>query len=308
MPLVIKNLRLWEVKTVRNYIYIGLDKGRYENHALFMDGDGTVIKRLNFETTHQDCMNLIKEVKATARALSIIPMVGFEGKGDHFKPLVSELQSISAQIKPVSPLSVKRYKDMLFTQEKKDDDLDALAIADFLRTRSQQIRELRIASPQASTLKELASLHRDYAKQINRYTNKLMQTLSEYFPEYISKQVFSKVAGKASLELLVNYPRPEELRGLSLTFLTQFLKKHSQGHLSEKKAEEILTLVNSLIGFSFDTTVLGFKVSTLASTLLAFKEQLNKLGKRIAAELRNIPDAALLMSMPASVLLLHPGY
>ena len=99
----------------KNYVYIGLDKGRYNNSAIFMDEDQTVMKRLRFETTHQGCKTLLKEIKAITSSLNRIPVIGFEGKNDHFKPLIEELQKIEAILKPVSPLSIKRYKDILFT-------------------------------------------------------------------------------------------------------------------------------------------------------------------------------------------------
>ncbi len=78
------------------------------------------MKRLEFETTHSGCKDLLREIKATTLSLNRIPMIGFEGKNDHFKPLIGELVKIEALLKPVSPLSIKRYKDILFTKGKEE--------------------------------------------------------------------------------------------------------------------------------------------------------------------------------------------
>ncbi len=122
--------------------------------------------------------------------------------------------------------------------------------------------------------------------------------MSEYFPEYISKRLFSKVTCKSSLELLSAYPEPSKIKRLSLSELTQFLAKHSRGHLKENKAKEILKLVNSLPEFFFNTSSLGLKASTLASTLLVLSEQIRKIEKAIKKELKDLSEAKTLKSIP----------
>ena len=57
-------------------------------------------------------------------------------------------------------------------------------------------------------------------------------------------------------------------------------------------------MVNSLPLFSFDTSSLGVKTSTLASTLLVLNEQIAKLEKAIAKELKDIPETDILKSIP----------
>ena len=85
---------------------------------------------------------------------------------------------------------------------------------------------------------------------------------------------------------------------MSLSKLAQFLTKHSRGHLKEGKAKEILELVNSYLEFSFDTSSLSLKTSTLASTLLVLSEQIAKLEKVIEEKLKDVPETKILKSIP----------
>jgi len=61
-----------------------------------------------------------------------------------------------------------------------------------------------------------------------------------YFPQLLQDPIFSSITGNAALNLLMEYPTPEQLATLTIEELGECLSVHSKNHLGESTAAEIL--------------------------------------------------------------------
>jgi transposase len=281
----------------KEQFYIGIDRHRYVHRTLFMDTDGSGLNSFSFGNTHAGCLEFIKRVKKAKMFLKKTPVIGVEGHNGNLKLLQDYLSKDGLEIifKPIEPIKIKRHKDVL-GQPKKSDDYDAYVIADFLRTREQQIRQLVPVNSNISKLKVLSRYYETLTKEHNQQVNRLHQTLSEYFPEYNTEKLFSKLTTKTSLQLLYDYPSPELISNLSVKKLANFLNKYSKGHLGISKAEQILNVVKKIPSLSEKYSANIIKVKSMAKILITLSGELKMIENEIKSILKEIPQAKILKS------------
>lgn len=283
------------------YFYVGLDVGRYSITACFMKNDGKVIMTFKFSNAHEGIRYFSKELEMCRQALSCIPILGAEGYNGHLKLLTACVYKDDSIIfKNIQPIQVKEHKK-IFVQMKKNDDYDAYIIADFLRTRQHQLQSLKQINPRIVALKELSRMYQDYSKQMTRYINKLQQVLAEYLPDYLINKPFSKFSCTSSLQLLAKYPSITQLKTLSIEELTQFLKKHSKGHLGQTKADQILNIVKDIEPPSeILEASIPLKISGLAHLIIDLKQRLLELKNKLDDLQKPLREAEITQSLPGA--------
>lgn len=134
------------------------------------------------------------------------------------------------------------------------------------------------------------------------YINRLLCVLDQSFPGY--QNVFSKVAGKCSLDILYDYPTPAELLNASDGALEAILRQHmrrsveyrtSKIALLRARAEEALT-----IGVHFSSNAVVIR--SIISILRALQEGIADLKKSMDVLINSNPEItesiALLRSIP----------
>lgn len=284
-----------------NHFYVGLDVGRYTISAVFMDDTGKINRSFEFSNTHEGIRYFSKELKMYRDALGCITIMGAEGYNGHLKLLTSRVcKDDSIIFKQIQPIQIKEHKK-IFVQMKKNDEYDAYVIADFLRTRQQQLHTMKQVNPRILALKDLSRMYQDYLKQSIRYINQLQQVLSEYFPEYLAKSLFSKVSCTSCLQLLAKYPSITKLKSLNLEELTKILEVSSKGHLRQDKAEQILTIIKDIEPLDEILEVsISTRISGLAQLILELKKRLLELKKNIKDLQEPLREAEIIQSLPGA--------
>jgi transposase len=82
----------------------------------------------------------------------------------------------------LNPLKIKRYKETLKVSGNKNDDIDALAIAEYLRNNISYSRELTYNSSEIEKLKNLSIIHTRLTQDHARHLNKLHFAIRQYYP------------------------------------------------------------------------------------------------------------------------------
>ena len=91
------------------YCFVGIDIGRYQNHAFFMDNERNKIKEFPFMQTHVGYEKLISEISSIEKQ-GFTPIVAAEGHSGNMAPLDEYLLAEGIIVKPVHPTSVNRHK------------------------------------------------------------------------------------------------------------------------------------------------------------------------------------------------------
>jgi transposase len=208
--------------------------------------------------------------------------IGFE---QPHGPLIDYLHFKNYDLYSLNPLKIKRYKETIKVSGNKNDNIDALAIANYLKNNSTHIRELLYCSSEIEKLKNLSMIHNKLTEEHSRYLNKLHFSVSQYFP--LQNSLFTHFGCSVQCKLLLKYPTFFKLKAASTYELKQFLKDNK--YRKNKDIDKILNKIqsyNQLISPDVEYASC-FDSETIFQILLIIKDKL----KTIEKEMNTITDS-----------------
>ena len=109
-------------------------------------------------------------------------IVGMEPTGVYGQPLAHFLEQMGYQVVYVSPLAVKRTKELNSNEPTKSDPKDALVVADLVR--NGRYLGLRLPKGVYADMRSLSDMQRERRRDRNRQVNRMRTALARYFPEF----------------------------------------------------------------------------------------------------------------------------
>lgn len=193
--------------------YVGIDNSSSEHKVKGIDSKG----RSLFSLTISNNLEGFNMLDTKLRLLSNVK-IGFELAHG---PLVDYLKYKKYRIFSLNPLKIKRFKEVVVTSGNKTDNIDALAIAEYLRSNQHSIREMKLNTSEVEKLKTLSVIHSRLAQNNARHLNKLRFAVRQYFP--LHDTLFTSFGCMAQLKMIIKYPTYEDLKNASKKELQQFL-------------------------------------------------------------------------------------
>lgn len=283
-----------KMKKQQANIFVGLDVGRDSMEAVFVDEEGSKVDGFSFPNDHSGYEQFLSKLQSLREAGNAL-LVGAEGHAGDLTPLDQYLNEEDFKFLSIHPLKVRRYKDLL-GQPKKTDRYDAYVVADFLRSKGDQLENNPQFNPVIQEVKKLSRAYKDLEKQINRYTNQLGEVLGEYFPEFLDEK-FPDLTTKTALRLLNEYSSLNELRKLEADELAEFLQDTSRGQYGGQLASQLKDTVRSIHRTPLAEPAYELKIETLTDLLLTVKEHSEEIEKRISRLLEDWEDAQIILSL-----------
>jgi len=278
----------------RQEVYVGLDVARDSMEAVWVDEEGERIGSLSFANDNSGYEEFLGKLHKFREAGDDIT-VGAEGHAGDLTPLDQYLNDEGFDFLSIHPLKVRRYKDIL-GQPQKTDNYDAYVVADFLRSREDLLENKPQFDPVIQKVKKLSRTYKDLKKQINRYTNQLDETLTEYFPELLDDS-FPDLTTKTTLKLLNEYNSLEKIRETEVEELGKFLDDTSRGYYGEKLASRLIETVKRIDRSPIAESAYRVKLETLTDILLTIKEHTKEIKKKISHLLEDWEDARIVLSL-----------
>ena len=196
--------------------YIGIDNSSLDHKIRVIDNSGSL--KLSF--TVANTLEGFKEIDDKIHDLKEI-CIGFELPHG---PLVDFLHDRDYELHSLNPLKIKRYKESLKVSGNKNDDIDALAIAEYLRNNYSYSRELIYNSSEIERLKTLSIIHTRLTEDRARHLNKLHFVVRQYFP--LQELLFGDFGCTVHLKMIIKYPTHRKLKAASDDEIKMFLKQH----------------------------------------------------------------------------------
>jgi len=196
-----------------------------------------------------------------------------------YGPLVDYLHFKNYNLYSLNPLKVKRYKETVKVSGNKNDDIDALAIAEYLKNNISHTRELIYNSAEIEKLKNLSMIHTRLTEEHTRYLNKLRSCINQYFP--IHNSFFVNFGRIIQVKLILRYPNFEELRSARNEDLNEFFTKNK--YYGQTKIDKIINKIrssNQLVSKEVEYAY-RFEAQTLCQILLILKENLKTVEKEM---------------------------
>lgn len=225
------------MKDISSYRFVGVDTHKDQHTAAVIDCFNQCLGIIETPNNPNCFDQFIKQVKVYTDGHPLI--FGLEDTGGLGRSLACFLVSSGIVVKEVNPtLTERRRRERPHPEQ--SDPQDALVIAKTLLAEFDNLPDVSINDLYVA-IRDL-SLHRDsLVKEQTRLKNRFHSLIREQYPTYES--MFKDPFSKAGLAFWQKFPSPSDLRYMGIKRLASFLRRHSNNTVSERRAEEILQVV-----------------------------------------------------------------
>jgi len=257
--------------------YIGIDNSSLDHKVQVIDENGNLNMSFTIPNTLEGFEDLNKKLGGLTNS-----KIGFELPHG---PLVDYLHLKECHLYSLNPLKIKRFKESLKVSGNKNDEIDAHAIAEYLRSNSTHTRELAYNSSAIERLKNLSIIHTRLTQDRARHVNKLHFAVRQYFP--LQDRLFGDFGCTVQLKMILKYPSFSSLRAAPDEEINEFLKEHKyRRQVYINKVVDKIRNHNQLISPEVEYAY-QFEAACLCKMILILNEDL----KRIEKEMNIIADS-----------------
>lgn len=214
-------------------------------------------------------------------------------------PWVRALVAAGYQVYGVNPKQAARHRELLSLSGAKSDKADAHTLADMVRTRRHQLRQVAADTDIAEAVKVVARAHQTLIWERTRHTLRLRAALREYFPAALAAYQPLTLTGADTLDLLAKAPTPAAAAKLTVPQISAALKKARRRDISAKATAIQQTLRTEHLGQA--DIVAGAYAATVRATvaiLRTLNTEIHTLDGQVEAHFGQHPDAEVYLSQP----------
>lgn len=246
-------------------VFIGLDVGKGEHHAVALDRTG---KRLFDKALPNDEARLRAVLDQLAGHGLILVVVDQPATIGALPVAVA--QACGALVGYLPGLAMRRIAD-LHPDEAKTDARDAAIIAETARTMPHTLRSIQVADEQVAELSMLCGFDDDLAGQITQVSNRIRGLLTQIHPA-LERVLGPRLDHPAILDLLQHYPSPAAMRAAGEKRLAARLLKNAP-----RKGQVWATAIMTALG---EQTFVATGSDAAALVLPRLAEQLASLRRQ----------------------------
>jgi len=259
-----------------NKLIVGVDIGKHNHQATVIDESGQILGgSIKFKNTTSGAESLLSRIAGINP--SKLPVVfGLEATGHYWLCLYSFLVGKEYSVHVINPYQSDAWRKIYLSTTKTDKE-DAFLIADIIRFGS--FSKTTLADEKLVSLRNLTRFRTSVSQQITDTKRRIITVLDQVFPEF--EKLFSSMFGKTATTLLENHPTPDAIEKISITKLTNLVKKVSRGRFKKDKAQEIKKHALDSFGITIATGSFTFQLRLLMQQLSFLKEQLTDIDSEI---------------------------
>ena len=271
-----------------NY-FLGIDIAKTNHVASLINNNGdVVIRAIKFTNSNEGFNKLLNTIQSKLGDLSNIE-VAMEATGHYWLSLYSALTDNNFNVSVYNPYQIKSYRGAYNNRKQKNDIIDSIIIADYLRVFGS--KESKIPEEKLLSLKQLTRFRANIVANVSSLKVQVIGLLDKVFPEY--KKLFCDTFGNTSKQLLLNCPTTDDIINISTTKLANLLSKNSKGRFYKDTALHIKEVAKSSFGIKFTTDACSFEIKQLINQIVFLESQIDAVSKEIK-ELYNKLDSHLL--------------
>lgn len=275
--------------------FVGIDNSHSSHSVLIIDHEGRKVQHLIVENTLEG-FEILKE------RLSQYDFVAIGCEIAH-GPLIDYLKGNEFEFYSINPLKVKRFKETHTVSKNKNDYVDAMAIAQYLKANYGYLRPMVFSSPEVEELKHLSTIHDQLKEEHKRLTTQLIDALKRYFP--LLSGLFSRSTLPILSHIVLNYPTWEELKSTSEEHLKHFMFKHHYPGKDIARLQERIRNHKQCISPDVEKAY-SCKARILASNILMVKIGLKEIQQRMMEITKRHQLGEIFLSVPGSGPILGP--
>lgn len=283
-----------------NHYFLGIDIAKTNHVASLIGADGSVVIRaIKFKNSNEGYTKLLNTIQNKLNDLSNIN-IAMEATGHYWLSLYSALVDDGFNVSVYNPYQIKSYRGAYNNRKQKNDIIDSIIIADYLRVFG--MKDSKLPQEDLMALKQITRFRSNIVENVSSIKVQVIGLLDKVFPEY--KDFFCDVFGVTSKQILLNCPTPDDIIRISTTKLANLLSKNSRGKFGKDDALNMKEVAKSSFGIKFTTDACSFEIKQLINQVMFLESQLEDVDKQIS-ELYNKLDSHLL-SVPGIGIKLAP--
>ncbi|WP_131764122.1 IS110 family transposase [Actinomadura fibrosa] len=164
-------------------VFCGIDWAESHHDIALIDGAGDLVAKRRIKDTADGYGELLQLLAdAGDDPADPIPVAIETPRG----LLVAALRGTGRKVYSINPMAVARYRERHTVSRKKSDHLDAMTLANILRTDAHAHRPLPDDTELARAITVLARAHQDATWRRTKASNELRSLLREYFPTFLA--------------------------------------------------------------------------------------------------------------------------
>ena len=262
-------------KGVYIMFYLGIDIAKVNHVASLIGEDGSIlVKAIKFTNSNEGLQKLIDSIKDYEQSQIYCAM---EATGDYWLSLFSALTDKDFNVSVFNPYQIKSFRGAYSNRKQKNDVVDSIIIADFLRFNG--IDQTCLPNDDLLALKNLTRYRSNLVDNIAKAKTQIKGILNKVFPEY--SDVFSDTFGDASKQILLNCPTPSEVANFNTRKLANLLKKASRGRHGTETVRKVKDLAKNSFGIKFTGDACSFEIKQLVNQIIFLENQVDELNLKI---------------------------
>ncbi len=222
--------------------YLGIDVSKKTARYLILDEAGSKLKSFTLENGKETLEPLPERLESLSINKDNL-LIGIEATGGLWENIYSFLKDKGFHIVLLNPYNTNKFREAL-AKKAKTDDIDALVIAQLLRT--GEYVQSQVAEENIQALRELTNLRYEFIKDRKNLQRQVYSLLAVVFPEY-GKTVIAKPFSQASMAILMRFPTAK--------------------HISEAKTKHIEKIVRKIQGNNFSINEIQHLIETAKNSI-----------------------------------------
>jgi transposase len=215
--------------------FLGIDWGSEKHRVCLMDRDGKILEQKWIEHSGGALADLADWLRRHSMNAPGDLAVAIETPRG---AVVETLMEHGFAVFSINPKQLDRFRDRYSPAGAKDDERDALVLADSLRTDRHCFHAVRIDDPEIIRLRELSRLEDDLTEEQGRLANQLWAQLHRFFPVLL--QLSSSANEPWVWDLFEKAPTPVQAAKLATGQIARILQQHQIRRLDAAKVRDIL--------------------------------------------------------------------
>lgn len=249
--------------------YLGIDVSKKTARYFILDELGNKLKSFTLSNDKDSVESLPERLKSLSISKDNL-LIGIEASGSFWENIYSFFKSKDFGIVLLNPYNTNKFREAL-AKKAKTDDIDALIIAQLLRT--GEYVQSQVAEENIQALRELTRLRYEFVKERKNLQRQIYSLLSIVFPEY-EKTALANPFSQASLAILMKFPTAKHLAEAKPKHIEKIVRSIKGNNFNLKEIQELIQRAkNSLYS--------GRAKDARATTLRMLLEHTKNLSKSI---------------------------
>lgn len=223
-------------------VFCGIDWAEDHHDVALVDADGALVAKRRIDDSAEGFAELLAMLAdAGDTATDPIPVAIETPRG----LLVAGLRQTGRRVYSINPMAVARYRERHSVSRKKSDHVDAMTLANILRTDAHAHRPLPADSELVQAVAVLSRATQDAIWRRSRATQELRAVLREYYPGFLAAFAKGSATNLASAEaravlVLALAPTPAAAANITKARIVAALRRAGRQRGIEALAAQLL--------------------------------------------------------------------